>query len=155
MTKMADANTRSLLKVLSVLACLATLGWDTSALAEGSSLPYSGGGPIGVGAIINQYNRTGELFRIEGTCQSSCTRLLAIRNVCVEPNATLLFHAALLAKEQNQKPDPGRQSRLLNSYNAKLRHFLIRNHYVDSFEFHAISGSDIIHKFGYRECPRK
>ncbi|MCO5086349.1 MAG: hypothetical protein M9883_05785, partial [Methylobacteriaceae bacterium] len=63
--------------------------------AEGSSLPYGGGGPIGVGSIIQKYNKSGERFRIEGSCQSSCTMLLAIRNVCVEPSATLLFHAAL------------------------------------------------------------
>jgi hypothetical protein len=41
-----------------------------------------------------QYNASGELFRIEGHCQSSCTLFLAIRNVCIDRNATLLFHAA-------------------------------------------------------------
>jgi hypothetical protein len=29
------------------------------------------------------------------------------------------------------------------------------HHYMDTLEFHAISGADIIDKFGYRECPRR
>jgi hypothetical protein len=138
-----------------VCSIVGGLTWASSVFAVGSSLPYGGGGRIGVGAIIQQYNQSGELFRIEGHCQSSCTRLLAIRNVCVDPDATLLFHAALFANERAQKPDPARQSRMLNSYNPKLRSFLIANHYVDTFEFHAISGRDIIQKFGYRPCPNK
>jgi hypothetical protein len=138
-----------------VCSIVGGLTWASSVFAVGSSLPYGSGGRIGVGAIIQQYNQSGELFRIEGHCQSSCTRLLAIRNVCVDPDATLLFHAALFANERAQKPDPARQSRMLNSYNPKLRSFLIANHYVDTFEFHAISGRDIIQKFGYRPCPNK
>ena len=99
---------------------------------------------------INQAN-----FFASKVTASHHARVLAIRNVCVDPNATLLFHAALLANEQAKKPDPARQSRMLNSYNAKLRSFLVANHYVDTFEFHAISGRDIIQKFGYRQCPNK
>jgi hypothetical protein len=78
--------------------------------------------------------------------------LLAIRNVCVDPNATLLFHAALFPGERGQKPPPARQAAMLNSYNPKLRNYLVKNGYVDSFEFHAISGRDIIRTFGYRAC---
>jgi hypothetical protein len=26
------------------------------------------------------------------------------------------------------------------------------NHYMDTFEFHSISGSEIISRFGYRAC---
>ena len=42
---------------------------------------------------------------------------------------------------------------MLASYNAKLRNYLVSNGYVDTFNFHAISGRDIISKFGYRPCP--
>jgi len=77
--------------------------------------------------------------------------LLAIRNVCVDTNATLLFHAALFPGEQGPPP-AARQAAMLNSYNAKLRSFLVKNRYVDNFEFHAISGRDIVQKFGYRPC---
>jgi len=37
-------------------------------------------------------------------------------------------------------------------YKPSLRKFVMDNHYMDSWEFHTISGYDIIHKFGYREC---
>jgi len=43
--------------------------------------------------VIQQYNASGERFRIESHCQSACTMFLSIRNVCVTPGATLLFHA--------------------------------------------------------------
>ena len=152
-THICEAAT--LRKIVRLMACVTSVAWGSSAFADGSSVPYGGGGPIGAPKIVSKYNQTGELFRIEGSCQSSCTMLLAIRNVCVDPNATLLFHAALLPKERDQKPNPAKQSKMLNSYKPMLRSFLIANHYVDTFEFHAISGRDIIQKFGYRECPKK
>jgi hypothetical protein len=142
-------------KFIYAIFCMFGVCVSPSAFAEGSSLPYGGGGRIGIDSVIQKYNQSGELFRIEGHCQSSCTRLLAIRNVCVDPNSSLLFHAALIPSERDQKPDPARQSRMLNSYNPKLRHFLIANHYVDNFEFHTISGRDVIQKFGYRQCLNK
>jgi hypothetical protein len=135
------------------MACLAALTWSFAAVAEGSSAPYGGGGRINPGAIISKYNKSGELFRITGSCQSSCTMLLAIKNACVEPSARLLFHAALFPNERGQKPPPARQAAMLRSYKPKLRNYLVSNHYVDTFEFHTISGSDMIAKFGYRACP--
>jgi hypothetical protein len=81
--------------------------------------------------------------------------LLAIKNVCVDPGATLLFHAALFPNEASQRPPPGRQAAMLNSYRPALRNYLVANHYVDSFEFHSISGQDIIEKFGYPACRGK
>jgi hypothetical protein len=134
--------------------CIIAVAWTVAAAAEGSSRPYGGGGRINAGEIVAKYNKSGELFRIEGSCQSSCTMLLAIKNACVEPSATLLFHAALFPNEQGQKPPPARQAAMLNSYKPKLRNYLVTNGYVDTFEFHTISGRDIIQKFGYRECPR-
>jgi hypothetical protein len=146
----------SLLKGLAPLACVVAVAWGSSALADGSSRSYGGGGPFRFfDPIISQYNQTGELFRIEGHCQSSCTMFLAIRNVCVDPNATLLFHAALLPSMRDQPPVPEWNEHMLSAYNAPLREFVVAHHYMDSFAFHAISGRDIIHKFGYRECPRK
>ena len=81
--------------------------------------------------------------------------LLAIKNVCVEPSARLLFHAALFPNEKGQKPPPARQAAMLNSYKPKLRAYLVSNGYVDTFDFHTISGKDIIQKFGYKACPAK
>lgn len=127
---------------------------SSAAYAEGSSLPYGGGGPINVAGIVNKYNQSGETFRIEGSCQSSCTMLLQIKNVCVDPSARLLFHAALFPNERGQKPPPKRQAAMLASYNAKLRNYLVSGGYVETFDFHTISGRDIIQKFGYRECKK-
>jgi hypothetical protein len=143
----------SLFKVVVIVGSVATATWSSSARAEGSSLPYGLGGRIGWAGIIAQYNNSGELFRIEGNCRSSCTFLLAIKNVCVDPNATLYFHAAIL--HPNDPVDPAKNSRRANYYNSKLRTFVLANHYMDSWEFHPISGQDIIHKFGYRQCPAK
>lgn len=139
--------------LLASIAFLAVAG-SPAAFAEGSSRPYGGGGRIQPAEIIAKYNKSGELFRIEGSCQSSCTMLLAIKNACVEPSARLLFHAALFPNEKGQKPPPARQAAMLNAYKPKLRQYLVSNGYVDSFDFHTISGRDIIDKFGYRECPR-
>ena len=132
---------------------VSVLGFALPALADGSSRPYGGGGRINPGAIIAQYNKSGERFRIEGSCQSSCTMLLAIKNVCVDPGARLLFHAALFPNEAGQKPPPKRQAAMLAAYKPALRNYLVKNGYVSSFEFHTISGADIIRKFGYRQCP--
>jgi hypothetical protein len=144
---------RTVSALSSAILCLALTFTVTPTLADGSSRPYGRGGRINPGAIIAQYNKSGERFRIEGICQSSCTTLLAIRNVCVDSSATLRFHAALFPNEAGQKPPPRRQARMLASYKPKLRQYLVKNGYVDTFAFHDISGSDIIRKFGYRACP--
>jgi hypothetical protein len=41
---------------------------------------------------------------------------------------------------------------MLNAYNAKLRAYVVANHFMETTTFHTISGRDIISKFGYREC---
>ena len=103
--------------------------------------------------IIAQYNRTGELFRIEGQCRSSCTELLAIKHVCIDPNATLLFHAAL--RSPDEPVNPAKNMQMASHYNSRLRSFVLGNHYMDSWQLHPISGQDMIQKFGYRQCPGK
>jgi hypothetical protein len=156
MSKNSIAKAASLLSRLSLLDCLATIAWTSSALADGSSLPYGGGGPMAkFDAIIGQYNASGELFRIEGHCQSSCTMFLAIRNVCVDANANLLFHASLSARERDHAPYPEKNAHMASHYNSGLRAFVLANHYMDSFTFHAIPGRDIIRKFGYRQCSKQ
>jgi hypothetical protein len=121
------------------------------AMAAGSSVPYGMGGKfVRFDPVVAQYNRPGELFRIEGHCQSVCTLFLAIRNVCTDRNATLLFHAG------NGRPREMTNSstnHMLGAYNAALREYVTANHYMDTLAFHAISGRDMIARFGYRECP--
>ncbi len=69
---------------------------------------------------------------------------LAVRNVCIEPSAILLFHAG--------KTERGTRD-MINSYNAKLRAYLVANRIMESSAFHTISGRDMIRRFGYRQCP--
>ena len=76
------------------IAAAALLLVATSAMAGNNAGFEMGGKYARFDPVVSQYNQSGELFRIEGHCQSSCTLFLGIRNVCVNRNATLLFHAA-------------------------------------------------------------
>jgi hypothetical protein len=100
---------------------------------------------------IDRANASGELFRIKGHCQSNCTLFLGLRNVCVERSATLLFHAG---HDRQRNINAGSTQRMLSAYNAALRAYVTEKGYMNTLEFHAIPGSMIIDKFGYRECPR-
>jgi hypothetical protein len=134
------------------IAAAALLLVSTSAIA-GSNAGFEMGGKYArFDPVVSQYNQSGELFRIEGHCQSSCTLFLGIRNVCVDRNATLLFHAA---HDRGQNVSPSLTSHMLGAYNAGLRNYVMANHYMETLAFHSISGRDMIRKFGYRECPRK
>jgi hypothetical protein len=125
---------------------------STSAIAANNAGFEMGGKYARFDPVVSQYNQSGELFRIEGHCQSACTLFLGIRNVCVDRNATLLFHAA---HDRGQNVSPSLTSHMLGAYNAGLRNYVTANHYMETLAFHSISGRDMIRKFGYRECPRK
>ena len=125
---------------------------STSAMAGTSAGFEMGGRYARFDPVVSQYNQSGELFRIDGHCQSSCTLFLAIRNVCIGRSATLLFHAA---HDRSQNVSPSLTGHMLDAYNARLRAYVTANHYMDTLAFHSISGRDMIQKFGYRECPRK
>jgi len=117
-----------------------------------TSEPYGKGGYIReFQPEIDRANASGELFRIKGHCQSLCTLFLGLRNVCVERSARLLFHAG---HDRQRNIHAGSTNRMLSAYNAPLRQYVMDNHYMDTLEFHAIPGSMIIDRFGYKECPR-
>src|SRR4051812_41778273 len=89
------------------------------ALADGSSAGYGGGGRFErYDPIVAQYNSSGERFRIVGHCQSACTLFLAIRNVCIAPGATLLFHAG---NDRKGNISQSATSHMLSAYNSALR----------------------------------
>jgi hypothetical protein len=124
---------------------------STAAMA-GNNAGYEMGGQFArFDPVVSQFNQSGELFRIEGHCQSSCTLFLAIRNVCIDRNAELLFHAG---HDRNKNVTASATGHLMAAYRGGLRSYLTANHYMDTLEFHAISGADMIRKFGYRECPK-
>jgi hypothetical protein len=101
-------------------------------------------------AVIQQYNASGERFRIDSHCQSACTMFLSIRNVCVTPGATLLFHAG--GSMKNGIVSPYYTQQMLNTYNAALRQYVTDNHFMETLAFHSIPGSQIIKRFGYPAC---
>jgi hypothetical protein len=100
--------------------------------------------------VVQQYNASGERFRIDGHCQSACTMFLSIRNVCVTPGATLLFHAGGSMRKGTINPSTTQQ--MLSTYNAALRQYVSDNHFMDTLAFHSIPGSQIIKRFGYPAC---
>jgi len=126
-------------------ALLTAVMYSAAAKGEGSSLGYGRGGSLSdYTGTVQQYNASGERFRIRGLCKSACTLFLGIKNVCIERSAVLRFHAGL---------SPISTARMLESYNAKLRNYLNAGNFMSSSAFHTISGSDMISRFGYKECP--
>ena len=113
------------------------------AFSADSSGWSKGGGTQKFAADRARINAKGERFRITGHCQSACTMFLAARNVCVEPSATLLFHAG---------NDATATKRMLDSYKPALRSYLVAKKIMETKAFTTIPGSTIISRFGYRKC---
>jgi hypothetical protein len=101
-------------------------------------------------AVVQQYNASGERFRIDSHCQSACTIFLSIRNVCITPGATLLFHSG--GNPRTNQVSATSTQHMLAAYEPALRQYVTENHFMDTFDFHAISGSDMISRFGYPAC---
>ncbi len=148
-----------LLRALGALAFLCTfcgiMGQSAYADVSVSSLGMGHGAPNAdefarFQAVAQQYNVSGERFRIDTYCPSACTMFLSIRNVCIAPGATLAFHAG--GSMKNGTISLHRTQQMLSTYNAALRQYLTANHFMDTFAFHPISGDELIKRFGYRAC---
>jgi hypothetical protein len=125
------------------------------ALADASSSPYGEGGYVpDFVKIVRQYNASGEQFRIEGTCKSACTLFLGIRNVCVERDAKLMFHAGHDIAENRTGPGTRASRAALYRYNESLRRHLLEGHHMDTDAFYVLPGGELIDRFGYRECSK-
>jgi hypothetical protein len=143
-------------RVLSALAFFVALGAVGPARADGSVSMLGMGmgarpGEMGrFDAVVQQYNASGERFRIDSHCQSACTIFLSIRNVCVTPSATLLFHAG--GDMRANRMNPASTQHMIGAYNSRLRQYVLDHHFMDTFAFHAISGREMISRFGYPAC---
>jgi hypothetical protein len=137
------------------MLCIVTLATGP-ALADGSSKGHGEGGRFAVYyPIIAKYNKSGELFRIEGACRSACTLFLGIRNVCVDRGAFLSFHAGPDAKTHTWGPTSSSTRAMLAAYKPALRTYLVAGHHVDTRDYHTLKGATLIDRFGYKECkPR-
>src|SRR5262249_38742939 len=127
--------TPRLTRALAALALACTVGASASpAHAEGSVSALRMGmgakpGEMGrFDAGVAQYKASGERFRIDGHCQSACTIFLSIRNVCITPNARLLFHAG--GNPKTAKINPGSTQHMLAAYKPALQQYLTQNHYM-------------------------
>lgn len=100
-------------------------------------------------AAVQQYSASGERFRIDTHCPSACTMFLAVRNVCIAPTASLAFHAG---GSPRRGIDPYFTGQMLSKYKPALRKYLVGNHYMETFEFHTISGDEMVRRFGYAAC---
>jgi hypothetical protein len=146
------------MRVLSALALLCALNGVaiTPSQADGSVSALQMGmgarpGEMGrFDAVVSQYNASGERFRIDSHCQSACTIFLSIRNVCITPSATLLFHAG--GDRRAGRISAASTQHMLAAYNSALRQYVTENHFMDTFDFHSISGRDMVKRFGYRAC---
>ncbi|QUS38843.1 hypothetical protein RPMA_08370 [Tardiphaga alba] len=101
-------------------------------------------------ATASRYNASGERFRIDTHCPSACTMFLRVRKVCIAPGASLAFHAG---GNPRRGVDPYYTGQMLNAYKPALRKYLTSNGYMDRFDFHTISGDEMIRRFGYPACP--
>jgi hypothetical protein len=148
----------AMIRALGAIAflCLLAMSANSPARADGSVSQIGMGMGAKPGempkfdAVVAQYNASGERFRIDSHCQSACTIFLSIKNVCVTPGATLLFHSG--GDPKANRPSAASTQHMLSAYNAALREYVTANHYMDTFTLHPISGSEIISKFGYPAC---
>jgi hypothetical protein len=76
---------------------------------------------------------------------------LGIRNVCIERNTTLLFHAG---HDDKWQISGYWIERIMSAYNPRLRAHLTMGHYMETLDFRAVPGVVMIDTFGHQECPR-
>jgi hypothetical protein len=124
---------------------------SSSAMAAGSSQGYGMGGQFArFDPVVAEYNRSGELFRIEGHCQSACTLFLGIRNVCIEPGAQLLFHAG----HDRQRNITAKSTNHMRPTNQNCASTLCRTATWTRWHSTPFPGREMIDKFGYKACPK-
>jgi hypothetical protein len=143
-------RTLGTLSLLCALALAAPARADGSVSALGMGMGARPGEMPRFDAVVQQYNASGERFRIDGHCQSACTIFLSIKNVCIAPGATLLFHSG--GDPKTNRVSEASTQHMLGAYNAALRQYVSDNHFMDTFAFHTISGREMVSRFGYPAC---
>jgi hypothetical protein len=64
--------------------------------------------------------------------------------MCIERDATLMFHGGHDIQEDITGPDTRASRAMLYRYNEALRRYLREGHYMDSDEYHTLMGSELI-----------
>lgn len=112
---------------------------------------FDGGGRVGDYLdLVSSANSSGSRIEIAGVCASACTMKLGARNVCVNADAQLWFHAA-------RNPD-GRVNQLgtllmEQQYPSSIRAWASRSGALVSTQFTVMSGAQAI-ALGVPSCQR-
>jgi hypothetical protein len=105
------------------------------------------------GRVLDYYrnvraaNSSARRVVISGVCASACTMKLGIRNACVEPDATLLFHQA---SYNGFRSELGTRI-MLYAFPRRIRHWILRSGALDSSSLTELSGREAI-ALGARSC---
>src|SRR4051794_38829326 len=105
------------------LCAVMSLMW-TSAVCVARTGYDAGGNIRAYAADVSRLNRTGAKKVISGVCASACTMYLGVKNMCIEPDAEVWFHAAHLPGED--RPDPLGSLQMLSYYPKKVRAWAIQ-----------------------------
>lgn len=112
--------------------------------------PFDGGGNVmQFYKNIKTGNRSFIPIVISGTCASSCTMKLGSNNVCIDPDATLLFHQAShhgtsIKSEYDTKI-------LMSMYPKTIQNWVRNNGALNSHELTKMTGAEAI-ILGIRSC---
>jgi hypothetical protein len=110
-------------RALAAALCAVIVLWPARVCVAGTG--YDTGGNIrAYAADVSRLNRTGAKKVISGVCASACTMYLGVKNVCIEPDAEVWFHAAHLPVEH--RPDPLGSLQMLSYYPKKVRAWAIQ-----------------------------
>jgi len=110
--------------------------------------PFDGGGNVfAYFGRAHEANFSRRRTAIAGVCASACTMKLGIRNVCIAPDATLLFHQA---SYNGVRSEIGTRM-MLFSYPSRIRHWVLRTGALNSSSLTALSGRQAI-AMGVRPC---
>ena len=110
--------------------------------------PRDGGGNVFdyyVRALAANY--ASRVTIIAGVCASACTMKLGIQTVCVEPDATLLFHEATYSGVHSELGT----RLMLSSYPPRIRQWALRAGALDGSSPTPLSGRQAI-AMGMRSC---
>src|ERR1700691_2937046 len=122
---------RALMFLCALGACTGPACADGSVSALGMGMGARPGQMPRFDAVVQQYNASGERFRIDGHCQSACTIFLSIRNVCITPSAALLFHSG--GDPSTTRVSPASTQHMLAAYKPALRKYVSDNLFMDTF----------------------
>lgn len=105
------------------------------------------------GSVLDYYESTHTVdYRaqrtvIAGICASACTMKLGMRNACIEPEATLLFHQA---SSNGIRSELGTRV-MLYAYPQRIQQWVLRNGALSSSRMTALSGQEAI-AMGVQSC---